>query len=169
LSARYSVVPDEFFIPDEYRAQSRVNKQSSEGSVAVSSDSQRESAHQAFHVYKELLDAGVCREQARCHLPQSTYTEFYWKVNLHNLMGYLHLRMDSGAQQEIQAYARAMFDIVKPLAPFTMEAFVDFRVESLTLSGPEVRAFVSGRLENPSEDREFQEKRKRLGFLQNNE
>jgi thymidylate synthase (FAD) len=164
MSARYSVVPDEFVVFDAYRGQSVVNKQGSEGVVAVSPDKQKESCESAFRIYTELLEGGVCREQARCHLPQATFTEFYWKINLHNLMHYLNLRMAEGAQAEIRAYAQEMFDIVQEFAPITMEAFLDFRIHIVSLSRLEVEAIRSGslKIENPGENREFQSKRKIL-------
>jgi thymidylate synthase (FAD) len=72
--------------------------------------------------------------------------------------------MEAGAQEEIRVYANAIFDIVKELAPHTMEAFVDFRVNSFTLSGPEIEAFKNGtKLESPGEQREFENKMKLLG------
>ena len=93
LSARYSEVPTDFFIPEQYREQSNINKQCSGGPIELDTIPQKESSKEAFRVYRELLDSGCSRELARCHLPQSTYTEFFWKINLHNLMHYLRLRM----------------------------------------------------------------------------
>jgi len=177
LSARYSVVPDEFYQPDVYRAQSQLNKQSSEGMANL--DAQLVShpydcCKAAFTVYENLLEAGCCREQARCHLPQSTYTEFYWKINLHNLLHYLELRMEAGAQQEIRDYATAIYDLVKDKVPLVMEAFMDFRVNAMRLTGPEVeilKQFGEQQLssdtkyiKSPGEDREFKEKLKKLKF-----
>ncbi len=166
LSARYSVVPKQFYEPCELRGQSLVNNQGSEGVVAVNDeliDLMSKNLNESFEVYQDLLDLGVCREQARGTLPQSTYTEFYWKINLHNLMHYLHLRMDDHAQKEIREYARAMFELIEPLVPITMEAFKDFRVDGMQLTGPEIRAIASGEpIESPGERREFQEKLKRL-------
>ena len=180
LSARYSVVPDNFFEPGFYRQQSSLNKQGSDGKVELDeqlSEQPTNLCKSAFLVYENLLDAGCCRELARCHLPQSTYTEFYWKINLHNLLHYLELRMEEGAQQEIRDYANAMYDLVKDKVPIVMEAFTDFRVNALTLTGPEIEAFkkitysVSDlnsedkkHLDSPGENREFLEKLKRLGL-----
>tara|TARA_B100000287_G_scaffold166227_1_gene156772 strand:- start:5408 stop:5803 length:396 start_codon:yes stop_codon:yes gene_type:complete len=119
--------------------------------------------NESFEVYQDLLDLGVCREQARGVLPQSTYTEFYWKINLHNLMHYLYLRMDDHAQKEIREYANAMFELIEPLVPITMEAFKDFRIDGMHLTGPEIRAISAGeKIESPGERREFEEKIKRL-------
>jgi len=169
LSARYSVVPDEFFEPTVYRKQSTTNKQGSEGEVKLDeqlAEQPTELCRSAFLVYKNLLEEGCCRELARSHLPQSTYTEFYWKINLHNLLHYLHLRMDQGAQKEIQEYANAIYKLVQPKVPITMEAFMDFRVNSISLTGPELEAIKNKnyKLESPGENRELQEKLKLLGI-----
>jgi thymidylate synthase (FAD) len=163
LSGRYSEMPEEFFTPETYRLQSNVNKQSSDGSLDLD-HSPEQLSRDAFSMYRDMLKSGCCRELARCHLPLSTFTEFYWKINLHNLMHYLRLRMEPGAQEEIRVYANEIFEIVRQLAPLTMEAFVDFRVNSLTLSGPEIEAFKNGtKLESPGEQREFENKMKLLG------
>ena len=128
LSARYSVVPREYYDPGTFRGQDVVNRQGSDGSVDVTDVDTVHQLEEAFGVYDQLLERGVCREQARGVLPQSTYTEFYWKINLHNLMHYLQLRMDHHAQKEIREYAEAIYALVEPLVPITMEAFRDFRV-----------------------------------------
>src|SRR6056300_1145967 len=148
-SARYSVVKDDHYKPETLRTQSKTNHQGSEGSVEIPED-------------------GCCREQARGALTQSTYTEFYWKIDLHNLMHYLRLRMDHHAQKEIREYAEAIYEIIKPLVPITMRAFVDFRMNSIQLSGPEIEAIANGTpIESPGERREFEEKMKLLGLDKN--
>ncbi len=89
LSARYSVVPKQYYEPDVLRGQSKVNNQGSEGVADVGDElagKVSEKLNESFELYQDLLDRGACREQARGNLPQSTYTEFYWKINLHNLM-----------------------------------------------------------------------------------
>ncbi len=165
LSGRYSEMPEEFFSPETYRVQSKTNKQSSEGTLELTLErNPDEVSRDAFRVYRDLLDSGCCRELARCHLPLSTFTEFYWKIDLHNLMHYLRLRMEAGAQEEIRVYANEIFNIVRDLAPLTMEAFVDFRLNAITLSGPEIEAFRNGtKLDSPGEQREFENKMKLLG------
>jgi len=173
LSARYSIVPDEFYSPSVYRQQSTFNKQGSEGVVDLDDQLASQPSHLcqgAFMVYNHLLEEGCCRELARSHLPQSTYTEFYWKINLHNLLHYLELRMDAGAQQEIQEYANAIYKLVKDKVPIVMQAFMDFRVNAMTFTGPEIEAINNQtmKLESPGEDREFQEKLKKLGLLVSN-
>lgn len=166
LSARYSVVPKQYYEPNTLRGQSEVNHQGSEGTIEPGEElTQKVTNHlsYSFDVYEELLENGCCREQARGNLPQSTYTEFYWKINLHNLMHYLHLRMDEHAQKEIRDYANAIYELVEPLVPMTMEAFRDFRVNAMQLTGPEIEALATGKpIESPGERREFEEKMKRL-------
>jgi thymidylate synthase (FAD) len=165
LSGRYSEMPEEFFVPPYYRFQSKTNKQSSEGALTLEKTPD-DLCHEAFRLYREMLDAGCCRELARCHLPLSTFTEFYWKINLHNLLRYLKLRLEPGAQKEIQQYAQKMFELIEPLCPLTMEAFVDFHMGSIQLSRLEIEAICNGRreLENVGENREFQEKLKQLNL-----
>ena len=168
LSARYSVVPKQYYEPDVLRGQSKVNNQGSEGTVDVGEELGGKVTNQlseSFELYQDLLDRGACREQARGNLPQSTYTEFYWKINLHNLMHYLHLRMDEHAQMEIRHYANAIYELVQPLVPVTMEAFKDFRINSMHLTGPEIESIATGkRIDSPGERREFEEKLKRLNI-----
>ena len=83
---------------------------------------------QARAVYQKRLEQGVAREQARKDLPLSTYTEAYWKIDLHNLLHFLELRMDAHAQFEIRQYAETMGrEIVAPLLPLVWEAFLDYR------------------------------------------
>jgi len=123
------------------------------------------SAHikSSFDLYNTLLGYGVAREQARGVLPQSTYTSIVWKIDLHNLMHFLQLRMHETAQWEIREYANAIFKLIEPLVPLTMEAFKDFRLDAITLTGPEVEALNTGKpIEAPGEKREFEEKLRRL-------
>jgi thymidylate synthase (FAD) len=88
----------------------------------------------ARKTYQERLNFGIAREQARKDLPLSTYTEAYWKIDLHNLLHFLELRMDKHAQLEIRTYANAIAELIKPLFPVTWEAFEDYRLNSITLS-----------------------------------
>ena len=168
MSARYSVVPDEYFEPVEYRGQSSTNKQSSEGVLELTDDlraSLTTCQDWAFKLYCDLLNEGCSRELARCHLPQSTYTEFYWKINLHNLMHYLRLRMEPGAQLEIREYAEAMYRLVSEKAPLSMNAFRDFRLNTIQLSGIDIECIRTKTLpKSPGEKREFLEKMERLGL-----
>src|SRR4029077_10151072 len=93
----------------------------------------------AREVYEERLSVGVAREQARKDLPLSTYTEAYWKIDLHNLLHFLSLRMDAHAQHEIRAYATVIGnEIVAKWCPLTWEAFVDYRLHAASLSRLEI-------------------------------
>jgi len=89
----------------------------------------------ADRVYRRRLEAGVAREQARKDLPLSTYTEAYWKIDLHNLLHFLSLRMDSHAQLEIRSYANVIGEIfVSALFPLVWEAFKDYRLNAMYLT-----------------------------------
>ena len=165
MSARYSIVPKEYYEPSELRGQSQVNHQGSEGVVNIDQNETHVHLEKSFDIYEKLLEDGCCREQARGNLPQSTYTEFYWKINLHNLMHYLRLRMELGAQKEIRDYAEAIYELVQPLVPITMKAFMDFRMNAIQLSGPEIESIANGTpIESVGERREFEEKLKLLGL-----
>ena len=89
--------------------------------------------------YEARIRFGVAREQARKDLPLSTYTEAYWKIDLHNLLHFLGLRMDAHAQAEIREYADIIYGIVKVLYPAVAEAFEDYRLNAVTFSAPELR------------------------------
>jgi thymidylate synthase (FAD) len=111
-STRYSVAIDaaQRTPSDEWRRQSTVNRQGSSGNLPTElgeclSAAEQELQEKARAVYEVRIAAGVAREQARKDLPLSTYTEAYWKIDLHNLLHFLHLRMDEHAQREIRAYA----------------------------------------------------------------
>lgn len=169
VSARYSILPDEFFLPDKLRVQSTSNKQG--GEEPMESDQllllkQKASCDLAFHTYHELIDKGCSRELARAHLPVSTFTEFFWKINLHNLFHFLELRMDSHAQREIRDLAEEVFELIKPIVPLAAEAFMDYRVGKIVLSRVEIEAIRAGLKEIPGkgENQEFQSKIERLGL-----
>jgi thymidylate synthase (FAD) len=127
---------------------------------------QKSSCDLAFHTYEEMLSKGVSRELARCHLPLSTITEFYWKINLHNLLHFLKLRMDGHAQKEIRDLANEVYELIKPIVPITCEAYEDFIVGSLTLTRLEIEAIRTGQKSIPGrgENQEFQDKMKALGL-----
>lgn len=141
-STRYSLAIDasQTTPPDQWRTQSESNRQGSAGLMDTDagqkfSDSERELQDTARRVYQERIDSGIAREQARKDLPLSTYTEAYWKIDLHNLLHFLALRMDSHAQLEIRDYAAAIGqNIVQPLFPLVWEAFVDYRMNGAFLT-----------------------------------
>src|SRR5574343_240560 len=130
LSGRYSVMKDEFYVPDPLNiaTQSSDNKQGRGTALeyAKAIDSQESFKTEAIHsfdLYNKRLDEDMARELARINLPLSTYTEFYWQMNLHNLLHFLRLRMDKHAQLEIREYANVIFDIVKTICPESVSAF----------------------------------------------
>jgi thymidylate synthase (FAD) len=141
-STRYSEAIDSAQLTDErqWREQSGGNRQGSRGFLAqeVGSElSEKEAAliQSSRRLYQERLEAGVAREQARKDLPLSTYTEAYWKIDLHNLLHFLALRMDAHAQWEIRSYATVIGEqILSRWCPITWEAFQDYRFHSATLS-----------------------------------
>jgi thymidylate synthase (FAD) len=141
-STRYSVAIDstQTTLPGEWRTQAEQNRQGS--GLPLSDDVGKKLTEDEHHfqvtarqIYQKRLEAGVAREQARKDLPLSTYTEAYWKIDLHNLLHFLALRMDAHAQQEIREYATAVGEkIVQPLFPLVWEAFCDYRLSGMTLS-----------------------------------
>lgn len=141
-STRYSLAIDSMQTtePDAWRTQAASNRQGSgeplsRGEGAALSQAEVELQNHARRVYQERLEAGVAREQARKDLPLSTYTEAYWKIDLHNLLHFIALRMDSHAQEEIRLFATAIGEeIVKPLFPLVWEAFLDYRVQAMRLT-----------------------------------
>ncbi len=141
-STRYSVAIDsaQATLPEEWRSQAASNRQGSGDPLAVDvgqamTQTELEFQTAARKLYQERLDAGVAREQARKDLPLCTYTEAYWKIDLHNLLHFLALRMDSHAQWEIRQYATTLGEqIVKPLFPMVWEAFEDYRRQALFLT-----------------------------------
>jgi len=140
MSARYSVMPEEFYLPSTIRGQSDKNKQCSEGVLDNSHFSAilAESSYEAYNDYEDAIENGVTREQARMILPINLYTEMYWKIDLHNLLHYIRLRNHSHAQEEIRVYAEAMLNLIKPIVPLTVEAFEDYVVNARTFSRQEM-------------------------------
>lgn len=143
-STRYSEAIDSMqkTRPDKWRAQSNTNKQGSEGTLpsGIFLSSQEDHLHkQARDIYKTRIEMGVSRELARKDLPLCTYTEAYWKIDLHNLLNFLRLRMDRHAQEEIRSYAKVIGEeIVSKWVPLTWGAFRDYRLNSMTLSASEI-------------------------------
>jgi len=120
-----------------FRLQSTANKQGSGGILGEQKNADLTEAsafEESRTAYAELLEAGVAREQARKVLPMAQYTEFVWKVDLHNLLNFLRLRLDEHAQEEIREFAEAVAAFVTAWVPHAWEAFVDYRLESMTLT-----------------------------------
>jgi len=147
-SGRYSEMKDEFYIPDieQLRTQSAVNKQGRssellpEETAKVIANQYKETQDRLFNEYSELLETELARELARINLPLSNYTEWYWKIDLHNLFHFLKLRMDVHAQYEIRVYADVMADIVRQILPLAYSAFEDYILNGVSFSGPELNA-----------------------------
>lgn len=182
-SARYSILDKEFYIPDQQHlaAQSSINRQGRgdilEGDEArrvlelLTSDAERTYSNYAWMLNEEAegysVDAersGLARELARMNLTLNTYTQWYWKANLHNLMGFLRLRADPHAQYEIRAYAEAMLEIMKRWVPISHEAFMEHRMGAASLSRTAievVKRIISGEKVSAStsglSNREWQE------------
>jgi thymidylate synthase (FAD) len=130
ISGRYVEFPqDEFFVPELFRRQAKVNKQGSEGEVAGTEGERARAVYLAacrnsVTQYKELISLGVCREQARCVLPLGLYSEVYWTVSLQAAAHFITLRTDSHAQWEIQQYAHAVRTLVEGLFPVGLKALL---------------------------------------------
>jgi len=156
-SARYSVMPDEFYLPepDQLAVQSADNKQGRGEQLTPEQSAEvlrllNDDARAAFASYHRLLNAdeegrtldedgiGIARELARIGLPLSTYTQMYWQTNLHNLMHFLRLRADIHAQWEIRVFAEKILDIMTDWVPMTAEAFRDYQLEAVRFSRMEV-------------------------------
>jgi len=145
-SARYSILDREFYIPraEDLAAQSVVNNQG-RGEALTGAEAQRvldylqDDATRAYDHYEEMIgqegQQGLARELARMNLPANIYTQWYWKVDLHNLFHFLRLRADAHAQYEIRVYADQICELVKDWVPFAYAAFEDYRMGGATLSG----------------------------------
>lgn len=145
ISGRYSVLKDEFWLPspDAVAKQSKDNKQgrtdepfspeTAQNVISMMDEEQR----QAYKHYEQLLDMEVARELARVNLPLSTYTEWYWQMDLHNLLRFLMLRLDRHAQREIREYAEVIYEITKKVAPLTCASFENHVLKGIRLSGEE--------------------------------
>lgn len=145
-SARYSILEREFYIPapENLAAQSTINNQG-RGAVLQGDeaarvlDMLRDDAMRSYDHYEAMLSQdgqqGLARELARMNLPANIYTQWYWKVDLHNLFHFLRLRADAHAQYEIRVYAEAMCQIVRDWVPLAYGAFEDYRLGGATLSG----------------------------------
>lgn len=159
-SARYSILAREFYVPEpvDIAKQSTTNKQGrADGTDDLRADEAQKMMHRAgnnaFDIYEMLSaddepdDMGIARELARIVTPVSTYTEWYWKVDLHNLLHFLSLRADPHAQKEIRVYAEIICEIVEAWMPNVWEAFVDYRLKAHTFSRQEMeilKALVAG-------------------------
>ncbi len=167
-SARYSILDREFYLPlpENLAAQSKSNNQGREDINLSTEEAEltlkilKDDAERCYDNYIAMLNIdestgeaidenrkGLARELARMNLPLNYYTQWYWKIDLHNLLRFLRLRADSHAQFEIRAYAEVMLDIVSKWVPATHEAFVNHQLDAVTLSKKSIeviRAMLSG-------------------------
>ena len=135
ISGRYSVMKNECYIPnaEDICYQSKDNKQGRGNQLEpelaenVRTCIRKQQEH-IFELYDSFIEMGVAKEIARINLPLSMYTEFYWQMDLHNLLHFLGLRMDHHAQFEIREYANAIFEIIKAVCPMTAEAFLEHKL-----------------------------------------
>ncbi len=184
-SGRYSIMPEEFYVPDEsvIKYQSQTNKQGRDSEEVPAEIRKRvlqillEEQKNAFNGYKEMLDYNIARELARINLPLSLYTQWYWKIDLHNLFHFLKLRLDQTAQYEIRMYAEKMAEIVKAVVPIAYEAFEDYVLKSITFSKNELlllKRFIPSEMDEAElnkfdlskyEKNEFLQKLKKLSNL----
>ena len=182
-SGRYSVMKEEFYYPDEdnLRQQSKTNKQGGNDKIDSITAQEflsylNELCTDSYEKYTNYLDKGIAREQARMILPLNLYTEWYWKIDLHNLFHFLGLRCDAHAQWEIRVFAEAMLALIQPIVPVAVEAWNDYhdhrgamkltKLEmdaiNRTFAGQTVKALNS---DNKREQAEWIAKAARMGLI----
>jgi thymidylate synthase (FAD) len=183
VSGRYSVLKDEFYFPDkdEVRQQSKTNKQGGDEQVSEENASYfagrvRLTSDNSYDLYEKFIEEGISREQARMILPVNLYTEWYWKIDLHNLFHFLGLRCDAHAQYEIRVFADAMLKLIEPIVPMAVEAWNDYHPyrKAIKLTALEIetikQAFAGFKVKEISSDNkreraEWVEKAKSLGLV----
>lgn len=187
MSGRYVELPEETFLPPaksirkqgsmkQGRTDEQVQGQAaSDFQIGLSNNAQR-----AFEIYRQATTDGIAKETARVGLPLSTYTVAYWKIDLHNLLGFLGLRLDPHAQEEIRVYAEAIDQLIRPFVPAATNAFYDVRLKAVTFTRQEFDALrdlvnerpilqsryleTAERIPGSGERAEFSQKLQRLGF-----
>lgn len=186
-SDRYSVALDECFLPelDTIKPQSKDNKQGRAGEFPLDVQEKirarmKEDQERLLESYRWYLGLGVAKELARVNLPLANYTQWYWKIDFHNLMHFLYLRLDSHAQYEIRVFGEAMARIIKDAYPISYRAFEDYKLHALSFSRVELQVLsehqwpmpteeavnvVRELMPNKREHEEFMAKLKRLKFV----
>lgn len=186
-SGRYSQMINEFYLPDiETLAKQSAGNMQGRDTLLTSEENARvlellkEDYTRTYRHYEEFLEIGLSRELARMNLSIANYTQWYWKIDLHNLMHFLNLRMDSHAQYEIRVFANAMAQIVKDAVPVCYSAFEDYQLNAMHLSGPEKELIKANqwpkekqeawelafeRFDNKRESNEFVDKAAQLGLI----
>lgn len=145
MSARYGVLPEEYYVPDvdDIQLQSTTNKQGRGGLVVGGAAHQMSFDGEAsanYERYRWRIESGMARELARINLPLSTYTRWWWKADLHNLLHLLSLRLSPHAQKENRVFAEAVAGFVQAKFPICYRAFEDFRLNAVTFSAKEIAA-----------------------------
>lgn len=176
MSARYSEMPDLFYVPEPElcTTQSAQNKQGGTGKQVEDADELAEtfsrSQEQIYEEYEKYLSVKMRRELARANLPVSLYTEWYWKIDLHNLFHFLNLRMDKHAQYEIRVFAEVIADMVKQHVPIAYQAFEDYILKSKRLSTLELEllkgALKGDRITSSMLEEHIKNKRERKEFIE---
>jgi thymidylate synthase (FAD) len=154
-SGRYSIMENEFYIPEleNIAFQSEDNKQgrgeafSEQEALGVRKVIEDQSKN-AYEEYEKLLEKGVSRELARTILPQNIYTQIYWKIDLHNLLHFISLRSHPTSQFEIREFSKAIEEIVKEWVPMVYEAFSDYKLDSINVSG-KIKQYLAWNGEEP--------------------
>lgn len=174
ISGRYSVMRNEFYVPadGDIALQSTDNKQGrSTESVSSEFAAQiknllEQGQQDAYRIYTELVDSGLARELARINLPLALYTEIYWQCDLHNLMHFLKLRLDSHAQKEIRDYAAVILELTRKVAPVAVASFENHIKSGVSFSGEELEALraVLGGKENPLTGKKLERFTAKVGY-----
>lgn len=149
ISGRYSVMADEFYVPqaEHVRPQNKKNRQGrSDDNLDPAAQKNFlktivEDQAAAFERYESYLQSDVARELARINLPLSMYTQFYWQIDLHNLFRFLQLRLDTHAQLEIREYSKAIGECARAVAPQSYKAFEDHQLSAISLSADDLGTF----------------------------
>lgn len=178
ISGRYTQLVDEFYQPEELRAQSKTNKQGSSKEKLLMDEQlhdiyaqYKHKNDEVYELYEGLIKYGVAKEVARICLPQNIYTELYWCIDLHNLMHFLTLRNSEHAQFEIREYAKALYSLIQGLCPISTKAYEDFFVGSVSFSTKELSLVkkylngetdITGQFMTKREETEFKDKMNRL-------
>jgi thymidylate synthase (FAD) len=157
ISGRYSVLQNECYVPapQDIAAQSNDNKQGRDAEPLPQDEAEkireaiRHGQEDTFAAYNELIESGLAREIARINLPLAVYTEMYWQIDLHNLLHFLKLRLDTHAQMEIRVYAEVLLEIARKVAPLAVSSFENHVKNGVTFSGEELqdlKALLAGKV-----------------------
>lgn len=147
VSGRYSIMKDEFYVPESacISRQSKDNKQG-RGEAFQADEAEQfrqafiDSQNSSYRTYAEMTEKGLAREIARIQLPLALYTEFYWQMDLHNLFHFLKLRLESHAQYEIRMYAEQILEIIRTVCPMATDSFLNTVHKAVSFTGEEMEA-----------------------------